>query len=179
MCAPGPGGTGKCIGTRPFAGPNCTDDDGCLGGFKCYWYSPFVADQRHGECRLPCDENLQCPARAGIPHICLDGGNGGCYPSGFGLPCADTSDCLSAFTCQVVAPDERSKISSPAICTIACENDSDCTSDVAINSHGGFCRDGFCRPTGQDGVACDRDAQCLSGRCLLNGDGGTGTCAPT
>src|SRR5262249_23237019 len=105
----------------------------------------------------------------------LNNGNGGCYPSGFSLPCATTADCLSEFTCQAVAPDPRTLVSSPSICTIACQDDSTCTSQALIG-HSGFCRDGLCRRAGQIGDPCDRDAQCLSARCLLSGDGGTGTC---
>jgi hypothetical protein len=168
-------GQRACISATPFHGANCNESTDipqgqCPADQKCYRYSPFVADQRHGECRIPCDVDRHCPALAGIPHICLDDGAGGCYPSQFALPCVTTADCLAGFACTNVSPDERTVITSPTICTVECVTDDDCLNNPQIQRLG-FCKEGLCRMRGALTAPCDRDAQCRVGVCLLDASG--------
>jgi hypothetical protein len=164
-----------CFATAPFAGSNCSTLADCAAGEICYTYSPYVPDQGHGECRVPCATDLSCPVRGGIPHTCLDGGQGGCYPGIFGMPCASSTDCLDAFECLTVSPDPRTLITSPTICTLTCTSDADC--QVPIVGDVGFCDDaeGLCRLAGPPGAPCDRDAQCRAGTCPLD-TSGNGQC---
>jgi hypothetical protein len=160
----------QCVGLTPYHGTGCLTDGDCPSKQSCFFYSPYLADETKGECRLACDADLTCPARAGVPEVCLDHGAGGCYPGDFGLPCTDTSQCLSFFQCLPVSPDPRTIIDSPSICTTTCATDDDCRSIPAVRT-GGFCEAGVCRLGGHAGVTCDRDAECLSGHCL------TGLCS--
>ena len=147
----------------------------CRDGEVCYRYSPYLLEQKHGECRVPCDGDRKCPAIGGIPHVCLDDGGGGCYPSGFALPCDTPADCLAEFACMAVSPDEHTVITSPTVCTVACATDDDCRKHPMILT-GGFCDpDGLCRLGGVSDMPCDRDAQCREGVCLLDA-GGQGRC---
>lgn len=173
VCAEGiPGRGHRCIKLAPFNGTNCVDDAGCPEGQRCYWFSPDGITPTHGECRVPCEGSQDCPARGGIPHVCL-GEDAGCYPSRFAIPCTRDSDCLAEFTCSAVSPDERTQLQAPTICTMSCEKDADCQMHPLIRGNGGFCKEGegLCRYTGQKGVPCDRDEQCVNSRCLLNASG--------
>jgi hypothetical protein len=148
VCVEGvPGAGRRCIRLAPFSGTNCADTSGCRQGQECYWYSPYQSDPTHGDCRVPCEADQSCPARGGIPHICLAAGEGGCYPTNFGLPCASASDCLAEFTCSTVSPDERTRLTSPTICTMPCATDSDCQTHPLIRENGGFCREGLAAPS--------------------------------
>jgi hypothetical protein len=164
-----------CVSLTPLHGANCSDSAQCSGGQECYRYSAYVVDQGKGECRPSCKGGQACPARAGIPHVCLDDGDGGCVPGEFGLPCKSSSECLAEFTCQTVSPDERTLITSPNICTTTCTQDSDCSQNPLIRT-GGFCKEGLCRMTGLRGAPCDRDAQCDHGSCAIDFSG-NGQCA--
>jgi hypothetical protein len=163
----------RCVNALLFQGPACTTADDCAPGLDCYDYSPFAAFQLHGECRLPCDEDHHCPARGGVPHVCLAEGAGGCYPGSFGLPCSDSSECWPQLSCQAVSEDTR-YAAGTTICTVPCLADADCDA-VAATTNGGFCQDGFCHLGGNVGTSCQRDAQCLSDRCATTGPG-PGTC---
>src|SRR5262249_33744656 len=118
-----------------------------------------------------------CPARGGIPHVCIAGGAGGCYPSSFGLPCASNADCLEDLTCLPVLPDARTVIDSPTVCTKRCTTDTDCWNDELIRNFS-YCRqdEGLCRLTGYTGASCETDNQCNSGHCTIDATG-AGTCA--
>jgi hypothetical protein len=164
----------RCVATTPFQGGKCAGDSDCVPGQRCFYYSPYVADQGGGECRVPCADDLTCPSRGGIPHVCLDGGNGGCYPGGVGMPCQDGAQCLGGLDCLPVAPDPRSKISSPNICTTTCASDADCDANVVSNLVT-FCGDGVCRLAGQEGDPCLLDHQCAAGHCFVD-KSGAGTC---
>ncbi len=173
VCVEGIPGTGRrCVATTPFYGSSCVDSSECPAGQGCFRYSPYVVDQGHSECRVPCDASLSCPARGGVPHLCLDNGEGGCYPGNLGLPCTESTECLSAFVCRSVSPDPRTRITSPNVCTMACTSDLDCSSHPLIGSFG-FCKEGWCRLTGQGGDPCERDSQCVHGVCIP----GSGQCA--
>ena len=177
VCVDGISDAGRrCINIAPFSGSNCADDSGCPEGQRCYWYSPHQTDPTHGECRVPCDGGQPCSARGGIPHICLAGGEGGCFPTNFGMPCADSADCLAEFTCTAVSPDDRTHLTSPTICTMSCAVDADCMTHPLIRVNGGFCKEGVCRLTGQKGVPCDRNTQCVNSLCAVD-SGGVGQCA--
>jgi hypothetical protein len=175
VCVEGiPGAGRRCIGLTPFNGANCTDNSQCPGDQRCYRYSPYTGiDLVHGECRTPCDGGQPCTARGGIPHVCLAGGEGGCYPTNIGLPCTSSSDCAATLACLPVTPDERSIIVSPSICTITCTNDDECRAHPLARA--AFCSaEGACRIAGQKGAPCDRNEQCVHGLCDVTG---TGQCA--
>jgi hypothetical protein len=177
LCVEGVPDAGKrCILRESFFGSNCLDESGCPQGFICTSYGPLGGDQGHGECRLPCGTDGSCPARGGIPHVCVRDGLGGCYPTGYGFPCASAADCLPELECLAVGPDERSHLPSGTICTIRCAADTDCTSTPLLR--GGFCRtdEGLCRLGGTEGDPCERDAQCFNRSCAIDA-AGVGTCA--
>jgi len=176
-CAEGiPGAGHHCVKLVDFSGTVCADDSGCPDEQRCFRYSPYQSDPSHGECRIPCDGGQPCPTRGGIPHICLAGGEGGCYPTNFALPCASSSDCLPEFPCTAVSPDERTRLNSTSICTMSCATDDDCHANPLIRGNGGFCKEGVCRMSGQKGVPCDRNAQCVNSVCAFD-SGGVGQCA--
>jgi hypothetical protein len=162
VCA---GTPGTCLTSRPFDGANCRLGGACPTGQRCFEFSPFGLNS-HGECRVPCEIDGKCPARGGLPHICLGANReGGCFPSGFGIPCVDTSECPAGLSCQTVASDPRSRVPySPTICTVHCATDADCEADPSTK-HAGFCGDGVCRLGGDLGTECDRDFQCITRRC--------------
>jgi len=170
-----PASPGVCLSAVPFHGANCNETvqapaGHCRDGEACFRYSPYVPGETEGECRVPCDANLKCPAIGGIPHICLAEGAGGCFPTGFALPCETSADCFAEFGCLAVAPDERSVITSPNVCTMACAKDEDCRKHPLILTNG-FCHEGLCRLSGIAGMPCERDAQCREGVCLIDASG--------
>jgi hypothetical protein len=172
VCAEGVPGAGKrCVLRESFSGTNCVDETECLPGFICTWLNPVGSVQTHGECRLPCGADGSCPARGGIPHVCIADGLGGCIPSAFAIPCARDEDCLEGLLCLAVGPDERENLPLRRVCTGPCASDADCSSNPLM--HGGFCRadEGLCRYPGDDGDPCERDAQCLIGNCAIDGSG--------
>jgi len=175
LCVEGIAGRGRlCIGLTPFYGGTCSDDSQCSSDQRCFRYSPYTGiDQVTGQCRMPCDGGQPCPARAGIPHVCLAHGQGGCYPTNFGLPCNGDSECATSLRCTAVTPDERTIIDSPSICTTTCTIDDDCIGHPLIRW--AFCKEGegVCRLAGQKGAPCNRPTQCASQWCDL----GTGQCA--
>lgn len=177
LCAEGVPGAGKrCVLRETFTGTNCIDETDCPAGFICTSVNPLGGEQSHGECRLPCGTDGSCPARGGIPHVCTAGGLGGCVPTGFGFPCAGAADCLPELQCLAVGPDEREHLPLRTVCTIPCGSDTDCSGNPFIHL-GGFCRtdEGLCRFGGADGDPCERDAQCLSGVCVIDASA-VGTC---
>jgi hypothetical protein len=175
-----PGAGRRCIALTPFDGSNCETSADCASSEECYQYSPYVLTMGHGECRIPCDKDNPCPVRGGVPQVCLDQGQGGCYPGLLGLPCTSDAGCLPSLKCLSASPDARSLITDPMICTKECTTDADCRADPVISTHG-FCKQepdgtGRCRLTGDSGEPCDADDQCSKGICLLDGSGG-GQCA--
>ena len=157
-----------CVGLTPFHGAPCANNTNCASDETCSFYSPYGMNPPRGECRKACDGDSTCPVRDGVRQVCLNNGADGCYPGEFGLPCTDSSQCLSFLECIPVAPDPRTVIDSPTICTLSCTSDADCEGPT---TRSGFCEAGVCRLMGQPGVPCDRDSQCFSGLC-----GGSGTC---
>jgi hypothetical protein len=178
VCVEGvPGAGRRCVRLASFNGASCMETSDCPTPQRCFRFSPYqgVSDI-HGECRIPCDDGGPCAARGGIPNVCLAGGQGGCYPTNFALPCTTSADCLPEFTCTAVSPDERTILTSPTICTTTCATDDDCHHNPLIRDNGGFCKEGVCRMPGQKGDPCDRDAQCVHSVCALDNSGG-GQCA--
>ena len=161
---------------QTFAGSDCANDDGCTGEQRCFRYSAYLGELPNGQCRTPCDMDQGCATRGGIPHVCLADGKGGCAPSNFALPCSTSSDCPASLSCFDVSPDERTIITSPTICTMACVNDDDCHASPFIRDNGGFCKEGLCRLAGQKGTPCDRDDQCIHSVCVVDVSG-VGQCA--
>jgi hypothetical protein len=167
-------GRGVCISSIPFDGANCNEPTDaptgqCPAGQACYHGGPYgPGEGQHGECRVPCD-GLTCPDRGGIPHVCL--ADGSCYPTWFAMPCTESADCLSEFTCLPVSPDPRTVITSPTICTVACANDDECRSNPLILNNA-FCDpDHLCRMSGTAGSPCERNEQCREGLCLPDQSG--------
>jgi hypothetical protein len=169
-----PGGGKHCILKEEFSGTNCELATDCPDGFICTHIGPYAPSMTHGECRLPCGADLGCPVRGGIQHVCLQGGEGGCYPTTFGLPCASGADCrMPELDCLPVLPDEHTVIDSPTICTMPCTTDADCEANPLIRGDT-FCRqdEHLCRLAGYAGTPCDNGKQCLSAVCASDG-----TCA--
>ncbi len=178
VCGVGPNtGDRRCLSLTAFHGSDCNDSTECPPTKMCYRYSPYLANQGRGECRIPCDGDLHCPTIAGVAHTCLDDGAGGCYPGDFGLGCARQEDCLSDLSCLPASPDpQHTRITSPNICTIPCANDADCRTYPVIQSNG-FCMDGICRLGGAPGDLCDGDSQCRGGEQCVFDAAGQGTCS--
>jgi hypothetical protein len=170
VCAEGVPDRPRCVTTRPFVGPNCQMIDDCVpdSGQQCLWLSPTQASPKHGDCRLPCNTDGRCDTRGGIPFFCLgEKHEGGCYPSGFGMPCLDDTECLMGLSCKTVGPDARSRTNySPNICTIPCTTDAECDANP-LTFHGAFCQPetGFCRLAGETGLPCTQDTHCRSRHC--------------
>jgi hypothetical protein len=167
-----------CLTPRPFQGANCTvqSDAGvtCPLGEQCFDESPYGAPH-HGECRVPCDARGLCPARGGLPHVCLGKDHdGGCYPSSFGLPCQTKADCIADFDCLPAVDDAPRSTTgySAKICTLPCTADADCDADTWTKRRGYCSSEGICRLSGGLGTTCDRNAQCESRRCSQS------TCQP-
>ena len=95
----------------------------------------------HGDCRLRCNADGRCDPRGGIPFFCLgENREGGCHPTGFGMPCLDDSECYGDLKCKNVGSDERSRTKyNPNICTLACLTDADCDANH-LTFHAGFCQ---------------------------------------
>jgi hypothetical protein len=158
---------GHCLTTRPFSGSNCAVNEDCIAAQKCVGGS-VVGEMKHGECRTPCDADGQCPARGGLPHVCLGKDREGlCFPSSFATPCRAQADCIANFKCLAAAPDARSPDTAYAtqICTVTCATDADCDAEVFTKKLG-FCQEGLCRIAGGEDVPCERNAQCGSKRCM-------------
>jgi hypothetical protein len=164
-----------CVTARPFQGANCspTGDDGavCPAGLRCFDESPYGGVLLHGECRVACDPlDHSCPARGGLPHVCLGAAHdGGCYPSSFGTPCATKADCVANFECMLAGPDPHSNTDySDRICTVPCEADADCDKNVWTKKIGFCSSEHICRLAAGIGGDCDRATQCISRRCVAN-----------
>jgi hypothetical protein len=167
-------GVGHCVSSSPFSGSPCLLKEHCPPDLDCYMYSAYQT-MDIGECRLPCGPSGECPARGGLPHVCLANGAGGCYPGRFGLPCADTAQCMANFTCETVT--DEITVSGPItheVCTTPCTVDADCDTNPWTQKQG-YCAGGFCQLGGGDGAHCERDAHCRTRRCQLP-PAGTGTC---
>jgi hypothetical protein len=162
-----------CATPSTFSGSGCAQSSDCPAGQRCFPYNPY-RQVPYGECRPPCDAEGRCPARGGIPHVCLRGNEGGCYPGRFGLPCAHPGECVADFSCEAVTPAPGETDSATRICTIPCQTDADCDADPWTDQDG-FCQDGFCRLGNGPGGPCERDAHCRTRNCQ-RGDAGTGTC---
>jgi hypothetical protein len=157
---------GHCLTTRPFSGSNCATDADCISSQKCVGGS-VIGMLKHGECRVPCDASGKCPARGGIPHICLgENREGLCFPSSFATPCDTQADCIANFKCLPAAPDPRAPSTAYAksLCTITCTTDADCDANIWTKKTG-FCQDGICRASGSDTKPCERNSQCDSDNC--------------
>lgn len=177
VCAEGVPGQPRCVTSRPFVGANCKETQDCApgSGRECMWLSPTQAKPTHGDCRLPCDAEGRCAPRGGMPFFCLgENREGGCFPSGFGLPCLDDSECNEKLSCETVGPDERSRTNyNPNICTLPCMTDADCDANH-LTFHAAFCQieTGFCRLAGETGLPCTQPSHCRSKQC----NSVTGTC---
>jgi hypothetical protein len=166
-----------CLATATFHGPDCAVDSECPPETPlCSYYNPYESPAKSGECRAPCASDGSCPARGGLPHLCLANGEGGCYPGEFGLPCTDSSECLSPFTCQTAAPDALANDTNSQpfqICTVGCldpmtgEPSDQACNDVAQTVNRGYCADdGLCHLHALADEPCTRSAECASGQCL-------------
>jgi hypothetical protein len=163
-----------CATPSTFSGSACRQSSDCPGDQRCFPYNPY-RQVPYGECRPPCDSEGRCPTRGGIPHVCLRGDEGGCYPGRFGLPCARAGECVANFSCTEIAPLPGEAEPPAKICTIPCRTDTDCDADPWTDQDG-FCQDGFCRLGNGPGGPCERDQHCRTRNCQ-KGDAGVGTCA--
>lgn len=176
LCAGVPGEPKHCVTPSPFGGVQCDPkEDGAdcpETAPRCYDYSPATLFEEKSQCRVPCDADHPCPARGGLPHVCLANGAGGCHPGGFGLPCNDSDECIGALRCEEVVPDGREVAPSPRICTHSCVTAEDC--DALPETGGSAYCDGFCRVPGMLDAPCERAEHCRSTHCMLIGE--TGVC---
>jgi hypothetical protein len=175
VCAHRPSdGVGHCVSPSPFAGSPCLLPTDCAPGFDCYMYSPYQT-MPIGECRVPCGPSNECEARGGVPHVCLADGAGGCFPGRFGLPCADSSQCMAGYVCETVT--NQIAAGGPitqAVCTVPCATDADCDANP-WTTKAGYCDGGYCQLGAGKGEHCARNAQCRTRRCQLP-PAGNGTC---
>jgi hypothetical protein len=178
VCAHRPSdGAGHCVTPAPFSGSPCLQREHCPAGLDCYRYDPYQT-RVAGECRLPCGPAGACPARGGLPHVCLtdgDGTSGGCYPGRFGLPCTDSSQCMAGFACETVTAEVPAPVTQK-VCTIPCAVDADCDANPWTQK-AGYCAGGYCQLGGGDDAHCDREAHCRTRRCQLP-PAGNNTCLP-
>ena len=187
--------SGICVSAAPFEGEACRANhaEDCPTGKRCFWYSAgkgpqallVSTDVGTGECRYPCDSDQSCGRVAGLPHVCLGRGQGGCHPAEFGVPCdsiGPLADCIGELVChELAAPEPRS--GATAICTLPCGPDAakaDETGDLACRAHvltaNGFCaQDGFCRPSRSLTDSCSREGECGTLHCATDADGNS-TC---
>jgi hypothetical protein len=197
--------SGVCTTISPFEGEACSTarvdghSEDCPAMKNCYWFSPVRGDisgtrkpeQATGECRTPCPADKRCPAVAGLPHVCLGEGAGGCYPAELGVPCESLGEgaaCIGGLLCEQVGALEPPDLPSSAleICTLPCQpdaaagdpfGDEDCRKNSLTAA--GFCHeDGFCRRPRSEQDPCTRGAQCgvlrcdpNAGRCVMRGAG--------
>jgi hypothetical protein len=176
LCVPDVAGLGNhCVNTARFSGTVCdpTRSDQCGAGEECFKYNPY-GERPLGECRVPCPVEGGCPMRGGVPHVCLEGGRGGCYPGRFGLPCADTRECGADFQCVDVSADGGGALGDK-ICTIPCISTADCDAH-SWTTRDGYCRDGYCLLGGGDGAACEQNEQCRTDTCETPAGALTGAC---
>jgi len=178
ICVADVAGTGKhCVTLSPFNGAPCQESSDCPSDQRCFHVTPYQV-QATGECRVPCGAGNLCPERGGVPHVCLSGGQGGCFPGAFGLPCTQSDQCIADFVCSDVPAEADGPAggSWPRICTIPCQTDADCDADPwALKD--GYCAKGFCRLGGGPGDPCSRDQQCRTRRCAMGPDMLAGACA--
>jgi len=175
VCAHRPSdGVGHCVSPSPFAGSPCLLNEHCPSGFNCYTYSPYQT-MTVGECRQPCGPSGECPARGGLPHVCLADGAGGCFPGRFGLPCADSSQCMAGFACEMVT--DEIAVPGPItnkVCTIPCADDADCDAN-AWTGKAGYCGGGHCQLGVGTGAHCEKNTHCRTRLCQLP-PAGNSTC---
>jgi hypothetical protein len=169
VCAHPPDGVPSyCATARPFKGLFCGGNDDCPSGQRCFDYS---LSKPQGTCQVACDETPICPARGGLPHLCLsEVGVNRCSPGDFGKPCVglDTPECIPPLACQTISRQPFGRNHDVArICTIPCAADADCE-DEPSTIQTGFCgEDHFCHEAGPAGAACEVGAHCLSRRCIV------------
>lgn len=147
---------GYCVTPAAFSGQPCNTSNDCRDGELCFGFNPY-RQVSYGECRLPCDSQGKCPARGGVPHVCLEAQGGGCYPGRFGLPCSSSDECVAGFSCANVA-------NAMKICTIPCVSDQDCDANPWTDQDG-YCQEGFCHLGGGLGALCERDVECRTRNC--------------
>jgi hypothetical protein len=170
-----------CVTTVPFHGAACLKDDDCRRdlGELCFFRNVTGATDpggTTGECRLPCKPDGTCDPRGGLPHTCL-GDAGGCFPGELGAPCTLASECVDWLMCADVpldGPGVDAGAGTTRICTVPCDSaaagpaaaDERCDTFTSVHNGVVYCGAGFCRqPTRKVGDGCDRDLECISGRC--------------
>ena len=125
-------------------GSACTDASTCVSGTFCLPGIDKCAPQRANG--ASCVENFYCQSGACIDSLCAP-------QSMLGEPCNDDSDCMGSIHCGL----DGSCGSNGAMC---------------ISGIAGTCRSGLvcvsdeCGPPKMNGETCERNSDCLSGRCL-------------
>jgi hypothetical protein len=169
LCAADPGGRGRyCQNPRAYAGSPCTSDEQCQPRQSCVTLSPyFEAPMVGGECRNRCSPAEPCKHRGGIPHACVElGATRTCYPGRLHVPCEADADCVGDLRClEVVSLDLQDQLGRRKRCSAPCETDADCDRARWAEKNA-YCLEGTCSARRTKGMRCDRDPQCLSGRCL-------------
>jgi hypothetical protein len=162
----GVGTTGTCQNTA--VGDSCAYYYGCPQGATCL---KTPADAGTGTCTTsvvgsPCSSSQNCPTG----NYCA---TTGCAPmTAAGLPCSNTSQCVSPAACRFNSPDA-------GVCTLpggqgaSCDGGSSSECKALLE-----CIGGVCSPTMTTGAPCSSYGMCLAGACDgANPDAGIrGTC---
>jgi len=172
VCVHPAGKSSYCATARPFTGAVCKvgDDSDCPDGQGCV---PF-REGSPGECQQFCTNEHACPARGGLPHVCIQREDKFfCSPGDFGKPCRglDSPECFPGLACLALGTDASGpKQNGSQICTLPgpCNTHEDCVSHPLIGEKG-FCgEDGHCRLRGAVGVPCTADVFCGRGLICLH-----------
>ncbi|HKY39110.1 MAG TPA: hypothetical protein VJN18_24395 [Polyangiaceae bacterium] len=184
LCVEG-GGTRHCVTPAPFNGAFCTEHWQCRADRNetCSFIDALGFDPGDGECRAPCNANGTCDPQGGLPHVCLENGEGGCFPGRLGMECKLDSECIVG-KCQLAPGDPHlghppGGMEEVPVCTLECDSDDEVAGDKQCDTPqdlitDGFCLHGYCRlKVGVDDW-CTRDAQCNTGLCNTQ----DGVCEP-
>ena len=166
VCVAAPGGDGRkfCQSPNAYNGANCHPAaPQCQPHETCVTESPYYrSTMMSGECRPRCGPGLPCVNRGGVPHVCVEGAEGGgwCYPGRIHLPCERDADCVGTLRCLEVASRNRQDgIDRRKRCTVPCSNDGDCKAN-RLTEGVTYCNKGVCSPRLHSGMLCGGEDQC-------------------
>jgi hypothetical protein len=181
VCVAPPDGDGRkfCQNPNAYNGKNCHLDTECRPNESCVRESPYYGStMRSGECRQRCGPHEPCVNRGGVPHVCVQGAEGGwCYPGRIHIPCERKADCVGSLQCLEVASRNRQDgIDRRKRCTIACSTDADCQAST-FTERVTYCNHGVCTPKLHGGMLCGDEHPCESTCSEVPGADGVKRCA--
>jgi hypothetical protein len=169
FCAPPSSGASlHCMSPNSFGGGPCRAQADCSSESICTFYSPYHTNVDLGICLLPCNADLTCPVRGGIPQTCFDYlASPVCYPGLAGLYCRSDNDCIAGLHC-LPAPEINAGeiLANASICTVDCAVDQDCRAIPTGATT--WCDQGICVNPRSYNRVCTRSLECLSGACVLS-----------